>query len=320
MLIRVKAVTTEHQWLTDIPLEQVNDSSIEWFWVDFHHPTDEEAQVLANFFHFHPLAIEDCMHFLQRPKLDYYDNYTFFVVHSINQATLNAEELDMFVAKKYIVTFHSTHLEEVDIIWERLKENKKAAENGPYHVAYSLIDKLVDHYFPTVYKIEEELDRLEDIGQRRKSTPRFMDMVFSARSDLLQLRRTVYPMRDLLYRILNADSFKETNVQRIYLTDIYDHLLKLSETIESNREITADIRDNYLSVNTHRTNRVMMVLTVITTIFMPLTFIAGVYGMNFKYMPELNYRYGYFMVLALMAVLGLGMYYRFRKNGWFDNE
>lgn len=319
-MIRVKAVTNDHQWLTDIPLEQVNDPAIIWFWVDFDRPTEEEAQKLADFFHFHPLAIEDCMHFLQRPKLDYYDEYTFFVLHSINQTTLDAEELDMFVAKKYIVSFHSTHLEEVDIIWERVTANHKAAENGPFHVAYSLMDKLVDYYFPTVYKIEDELDTLEDIGQRRKSTPRFMDMVFAARSDLLSIRRTVLPMRDLLYRILNSDYFKETKVQRIYLTDIYDHLLKLAEMIESNREITADIRDNYLSVNTHRMNRIMMILTVITTIFMPLTFIAGIYGMNFKYMPELEWHFGYFLVLGIMALLGIGMFLWFRQKGWFSKE
>lgn len=125
-------------------------------------------------------------------------------------------------------------------------------------------------------------------------------------------------MRDLLYRMLNSERLRNFHKDKIYFSDIYDHLLKLSSMIESSREMTADIRDNYLSVNSAKMNRNMMVLTVITTIFIPLTFIAGVYGMNFRYMPELNWRYGYFAVWIVMLIIAITMYLWFKNKGWMD--
>jgi magnesium transporter len=131
------------------------------------------------------------------------------------------------------------------------------------------------------------------------------------------LRHTIIPMRDLLYRMLNSHRLETIQGKKEYFADIYDHLLKLSEMIDANREMTADIRDSYISYNSHQTNRVMKVLTVITTIFMPLTFIAGIYGMNFEHMPELNWDYGYFFILSIMLLIGVGMYVWFKRKGWF---
>jgi magnesium transporter len=165
--------------------------------------------------------------------------------------------------------------------------------------------------------IEDHLDEIEE-NTRGLSKNILMDQVFEIRADLLKLRRTVVPMRDLLYRILNTERLAEVQEQHVYYTDVYDHLLKLSEMIDGNREMTADLRDSYISLNSHRMNKIMMVLTVITTIFMPLTLIAGIYGMNFSYMPELQSKYGYYCVLGLMALLGFLMYLWFRRKGWFD--
>ncbi|GAB7387092.1 hypothetical protein BSNK01_09280 [Bacillaceae bacterium] len=135
---------------------------------------------------------------------------------------------------------------------------------------------------------------------------------------MLKLRREIDSSRDLLFHILNSERLNGFAEYREYFTDIHDHLLKLSEMIESSREITSDMRDSYLSINSDRMNTIMMTLTVITTIFIPLTFIAGIYGMNFEYMPELKWRYGYFMVLGIMAILGTGMFFWFKRRGWFD--
>ena len=144
-----------------------------------------------------------------------------------------------------------------------------------------------------------------------------MKQVFELRSDLLHLRRTINPMRDLLYRMLASSRLNFTEEERTYFQDIYDHLIKLSEMIESNRELTSDIRDSHMSMNSSRMNRIMMTLTIVSTVFIPLTFIAGVYGMNFDYMPELSWSFGYFGVLLFMFLIAGGMLVWFTYKGWF---
>jgi magnesium transporter len=185
------------------------------------------------------------------------------------------------------------------------------------HATYHIVDKVVDAYFPIVYKIEDFLNEVEDklaFNMRHFS----IDQVFDLRSDLLRLRRTIIPMRDLLYRIMNSDRINLQETERAYFGDIYDHLLKLAEIIESNRELTADIRDSHMSINSSRMNRIMMILTIVSTVFIPLTFIAGVYGMNFVNMPEIEWKYGYFIVLALMAMIAISMLAWFKYKGWFS--
>lgn len=181
---------------------------------------------------------------------------------------------------------------------------------------YHVLDKLVDNYFPVVYQIEDTLNEIDE-NSKNRSMEALLDDLYETRHQLLALRHTVTPMRDLIYRMLNSHRLTEIKKRSEYFSDIHDHLLKLTEMIESNRELTTDIRDSYLSLNSHETNRVMKVLTVITTIFMPLTLIAGIYGMNFEHMPELKWKYGYFGTLLFMFVIGFGMFFTFKKKGWF---
>ncbi|GBF11903.1 magnesium/cobalt transporter CorA [Tepidibacillus infernus] len=313
-MIRTIAVTKNRQLIEGLPLEELKTSQIDWYWVDFESPTEEEKKLLESYFHFHPLAIEDCLQFLQRPKLDYYDGYNFFVLHSLNQDTLLAEEVDLFVSSQFIVSFQLFQSSEIELVRQELISDPLSLEKGPFHIMYRIIDKIVDYYFPTIYKIE---DRINEIDNSIRPIHMLMDEVFDLRSQLLTIRHTIFPMRDLLYRIINSERLEIVKEQHIYFTDIYDHLLKLTEMIESNREVTSDIRDSYLSLSSNRMNTIMMTLTVITTIFMPLTFIAGVYGMNFKYMPELNWHYGYFITLGFMGIIALSMYFWFKHKGWF---
>lgn len=318
-MIRTMAVKKNKEMVRNLPLEDLLDEEISWYWVDFSQPDENGSRRLDDFFHFHPLAIEDCMHFLQRPKVDFYENYLFFVLHALDQKTLSVKEIDLFVGPHFIVSFHFDALKEVEDAWQEAgRTDPLSAEiTGPYDLAHLIIDNLVDAYFAPVFQIEDELNNIEN-NTKQESMQTLMDHLFATRSDLLKLRHTILPMRDLVYRILNSQRLKEIQERRAYYTDVYDHLLKLAEMIESNREITADIRDSYLSLNANRMNTVMMTLTVITTIFMPLTFIAGIYGMNFAYMPELQWHYGYFFILGLMAVIGLIMYFWFKHKGWFD--
>jgi len=316
-LIRILAVAADNQMVKDISFQELSNTNILWCWVDFNCPTKEEMHFLDSYFHFHPLAIDDCIHHLQRPKLDYYEGYNFFVLQELIANTMRAHEIDVFLSKEFIVTFHNRPSFEVNTIWDKLVDEEVLHKWNPASLFHLLIDKIVDQYFPTIYQIEEQLDKIEKL--EASPAKALMNQVFDIRSDLLRLRRIIFPMRDLLYRILNSERVEISAERKVYFGDIYDHLLKLAEMIESNRDVTSDIRDSYISMNSQRMNNVMMTLTVISSIFIPLTFIAGVYGMNFEHMPELTWRYGYFIVLGFMAAIGIGMLWWFKRRGWIDN-
>lgn len=318
-LIRTLALSKHNQLKEDIPIAQlINNPDITWYWIDFDSPTGSESKYLETYLRFHPLAIEDCFHYPQRPKLDYYDGYSFFVLHGINPQTLEADEVDVFLGGNYLVTFHMKPSTEVDITWERIKNDPEVKINKSVHTFHLLLDKMVDQYFPTLYRIEDRLEEMEDREIRAGKS--FINEVFELRSDLLYLRRSIFPMRDLLYRVLNSERIDIPKDQKAYFGDIYDHLLKLAEMVESNRDMTSDIRDSYISLNSDRMNHIMMTLTVISAIFIPLTFIAGVYGMNFAYMPELTWKYGYFLVMGVMGMIGFSMFWWFKKKGWFGDS
>lgn len=316
-MIRTISITTENQLIHNQTLEELQTKDLAWFWVDFSIPSEEESNLLESFFHFHPLAIEDTVMSLNRPKLDYYADFSFLILNALDEVSLDALEVALFVGENYIVSYHTAYLKEIDEAWERVSLNKDLEDKGPSYVAYQILDKIVDQFFPAVYKLEDDIDILED-NESKHSIHVLINKVFEVRGDLIKLRRIVNSMRDLLYRILNSDRLQGFKEHRLYFSDIHDHLLKLSEMVESNSHITSDMRDSYLSLSSNRMNTNMMILTVITTIFIPLTFIAGVYGMNFTYMPELDLKYGYFMVLIIMVVIAVLMFLWFKKKGWFD--
>jgi magnesium transporter len=316
-LIRTIAITKDLKPIYDLPLNDLSSEDILWYWMDFNNPSEEETALLSTYFHFHHLSIEDCVFSFNSPKLDYYDNYNFFILNALDQDTLAPIEVSLFVSNKYIVSYHSTELKELDEAWQRAKTQEKNWCNGPSYIAHQIFDEIVDYFFPAINKIEDRLSEIED-NSARNPLHSLMDEIFQIRSDLLKLRRIVNSMRDLLYRMLNSQRLEGFHEHKMYFSDIHDHLIKLSDMITSNREITSDMRDNYLSINSSRMNKHMMVLTVITTIFIPLTFIVGVYGMNFENMPELTWEYGYFMVLLIMAVISIQMFLWFKRKGWFD--
>lgn len=316
-MIRTLAVNQHMDIQFDLSLERLKESDIKWFWVDFDTPNEEEVSLLESFFSFHLLAIEDCLHFLQRPKLEYYAAYNFFVLNPLNIDNLQIKEIDLFVADQYIVSFHLEPSHEIENAWQKFLENNKSYHEGPAYAAYLIMDKIVDEYFPFVFQTEDRLDELNE-NEKGYSIRYLMNKLFDLRGDLLKIRRTINGMKNLSYRILDSNHLEDFKEKQLYFNDIYDHLLKLSEMIESNLEITADMRDSYLAINANRMNAIMMLLTIITSIFIPLTFIAGIYGMNFTYMPELEWRYGYFLVLSIMGIIALIMALWFKRRGWFD--
>lgn len=317
-MINVAGITHENKLETAISIDDADFSSYKWYWVDFDEADEWEVRHLSDTFQFHPLAIEDCLHMLQRPKLDYYEDYNFYVTHIMREdgKDILKEELDFFVGENFVVTFHLTPLKEVVSVWNGFKNQRDIEKWDSHYVFYQILDQIVDNYIPIIHQIEDELGGIEDNTQT-KSMNELMNRLFEIRHLLLQLRQIVNPMTDLLYRMLNSKRLYGVRERREYFSDIYDNLLKVSEMVMSNREVTTDIRDSYLSLNAHQTNNVMKVLTIITSIFAPLTLIAGIYGMNFVNMPELTWEYGYFLAIGLMGIISISMYLWFKKMGWF---
>ncbi|WP_409291992.1 magnesium/cobalt transporter CorA [Peribacillus sp. SCS-37] len=318
-MIRTAAITESGQVLTNLTLEDTKRGDIKWSWTDFSNPTQEETEKLGSFFDFHPLAVEDCFDdFLQRPKIDFYGEYQFLVVHALDYVTLEAEEVDIFMGARQAVTYHKKVLPEIERMWESFAASKESL-HGPFSIVHWTIDKIVDNFFPILFKIEDCLNSLDDNPGRNSATD-LMEELFDIRGDLNKIRKTLIPMRDLLYRITNSERLNQLPDQKLYFHDIYDHLLKLVEMMESFREFSSDIRDSYISMNSYNMNTIMMTLTVITTIFMPLTFIVGIYGMNFDYMPELHWKYGFPLIIGLMIIISTSMFLFFYKKGWITRS
>ncbi|MGI2326325.1 magnesium/cobalt transporter CorA [Planococcus sp. YIM B11945] len=317
-MLRILAISQENELLVDPPLATL--ANMKWYWADFNMPTDEETSLLGSYFHFHPLAIEDCIHSLQRPKLEHYENLSFLVFHSLNKNTLEASEVDLFIGENFTVSFHYEELHELNYVWDYFVKSNSLDRLKPVEVVYKIMDKVVDAFFPITDDLEDQLLGIENSAEGKLAGNMIIQKTFEIRKDLLTLRHTVLPMRDLVYRILESKRFIIQEQKRAYFQDIHDHLIKLSQIIESNRELTSDIRDNYISMNSFRMNNIMKTLTVITTIFMPLTFLAGIYGMNFDNMPELHWDSGYYVVLAVMVITSIGMFIWFKFKGWFENE
>ncbi|KPU45843.1 magnesium transport protein CorA [Oxobacter pfennigii] len=316
-MIYTFAQTKDSEMLTNVPLERLSTEDINWYWIDFESPNEEEVALLSEHFKFDDLAIEDCLEHLERPKVDYYDTYNFFIFHALDEKTLEPIEVDLFVSANYVVSFHKTKLKETENVRKKILNSATIQEERSTYIAYLILDEIVDYYFPSVFRIEDSLSEI-DIQSGDSRIHNLIDQVFQIRTDLLKLRHIINSMKELLYRVLNSGRLEGFKDNKRYFNDIYDHLLRLSDIVESNREVTSDVRDNYISINSHKMNKIMTILTVITSTFIPLTFIVGIYGMNFDYMPELRWRYGYFYVLGIMALIGIIMLLWFKRKGWFD--
>ncbi|WP_156289555.1 magnesium/cobalt transporter CorA [Oceanobacillus salinisoli] len=315
-MIQILAVNSENERTLDRNLDNFQFEHYKWWWIDFNKPTEEEIKKLDKILNFHPLAIEDCIQGQQRPKMDYYDDFSLVVTHTIGENHYNQHEIDFFLGDHFIVTFHLTDLIEVNQVWNELIKRKDIDNWDEFRVFYEVFDKVVDNFFPIIYELEDQINDVEE-NPNHLSMNLLLDRLFELRHELLKLRHTINPIRDLLYRILNSHHLEGIHSRREYFADIYDHLLKLSEMVDSNRDITNDIRDNFISLNSYQQNQVIQILTIITSIFAPLTFIAGIYGMNFVNMPELEWHYGYFIILGIMLLVSIIMIFWFRKKGWF---
>lgn len=314
-MLKIIAVDKAGHLLQDININNLRNDDIAWYWVDFSTPSLEEIDLLTSFFDFHELLIEDCLTLLERPKIEITRQQIFLVSHVLKNIDADYETLNMFIGKNYIVTFHLSEINYIKKVIPKVLE--RGVDYTPLHVMHMLISEIVEGYHPLISKIENRLDEIEDNDAYNKGS-KIMNEVFELRGDLLKLRRGLMPMRELIHRFLVSRRVEMTEDDRKYFHDIYDDLVQQTEIIEANRELASDIRENYITYNSFKSNSIMMTLTVISTIFLPLTFLAGVYGMNFDNMPELRTEYGYFILWIVMLLISGGMLWFFKKKGWFD--
>ena len=287
-------------------------------WVDVSDPTGEDFAELAQEFNFHPLAIEDCRLAHQRPKIEEYPNCYFIVLYEavLNDAQeLELRELNLFLGKNFLVTVHSQPIRavaEAEKLWRSWVET---AEPHTGLLAYLLIDHIVDEYMTLLDALSERIEDIEDriFGDFQ---PASLQEVFRLKKQLLYLRRAVTPLRDVFNKLLRRELAIFTRETLIYWQDVYDNLIRVAEMIDTLRDMLASSVEAYLSVSGHRMNLIMKRLTSISTILMSVTLVAGIYGMNFAYMPELGARYGYVGALLAMLGIALALYFYFRRIKW----
>jgi magnesium transporter len=292
-------------------------------WVSLEHASAKEIEsVLTGIFQFHPLTIEDCLSIgYQTPKVDDFGKYLFIIANAIRPdgdlKNLDTDELDIFLGENYIVTCYTDEMMPcVESVWARLSKDDRMATRGVDFLCHALLDTLVDDYMPLLDKMDEEVEWLEDQVLAKPETAT-LERLLTLKHMVMSLRRVINPQRELINRLCRDDFPQVGKISQIYFRDIYDHLVRIQDMSESVRDIVSGAMDIYLNSTSLRLNVVMKALTIVSTIFLPLTFLAGVYGMNFKYFPELNWPLGYPLLWVLFAFIVAGMLIFFKKRGWF---
>lgn len=287
-------------------------------WVDFEGPSPQAAEILSSVFHFHPLAIEDCISETPLPKIDDYGEYIFLVLHGsrpMTDHTFVTAEMNFFLGPRYLVSYHDEPSRSINKAKERCVREGPSITRGVDFLLHEILDAMVDNYFPVLDQFDARIDRIEEEVFARPDRET-LNKIFSLKKEVMHLRRVASPQREILNR-LSRDPFPVISSKAaVYFRDVYDHLARISDLAESYRDLVTSALDAYLSVVSNRLNEIMKLLTVFTATLMPLTVITGIYGMNFQNMPELHSRYGYFFILGVMALTSVGMLFFFRKKKW----
>ncbi len=291
-------------------------------WVDVRGLADEAIlRAIGDVLKLHPLALEDVVNAPQRPKSEPYDEHQLVILRmgTLVEGTLHLEQVGFLIGPRYVATFQERDGDVFDPIRTRIRQGRgPIRSSGASYLAYALIDTIIDAFYPVLEALGDELSTLDEevVAHPSRATLR---RIHAAKRRLLALRRAVWPHRDVINALLRDDLvFIDTNT-RLYLRDTYDHAVQQLDVLESYRESASGLLDVYLSSESNRTNEVMRTLTVTASIFIPLTFIAGVYGMNFEGMPELHSRIGYPLVIAAMLLTAGGLLWKFRKLGWIGS-
>jgi len=293
--------------------------TVTWINVDGLHQV-EVLEKLGECYEFHPLMLEDILNTDQRPKMEDYGDYVYIVLKMLEQSNKNnevvMEQISLILGPNFVISFQEREGDLFDSIRERIRNGKgRIRKMGADYLAYTLVDSIVDNYFIIMEKLGEKIEFLEEELVTRP-TAETLKTIHQLKREMIFLRKAVWPLREVVSGLQRGESSLMKESTRIYLRDVYDHTIQVIDTIETFRDMVSGMLDIYLSSISNRLNAVMKVLTIIATIFMPLTFIAGIYGMNFKYMPELEWRWGYPVIWLVVIFIGVSMLIYFKKKRW----
>lgn len=306
-------------------LEYKDRPTVTWINVDGVHRVDV-LEALGRHFDIHPLVLEDVVNAGQRPKMEDYDHYVFIVtkmlIYDEEAHTIRGEQISLVQGAHFVISFQEHVGDIFDIIRQRIRTNESRLRNhGTDYLVYRLLDTIVDHYFVVLEKLGERIEDLDEWIVEEPSHEAVAE-IYALKREMIFLRRSVWPLREVISGLTRDENKLIRKNTRVFLRDVYDHTIQVIDTVENFRDLLSGMLDLYLSTVSNRMNEIMKVLTIIATIFIPLTFLVGIYGMNFNpeaspwNMPELNWYWGYPASLGLMALVALGLLFFFKRKGW----
>lgn len=293
--------------------------SVTWINIDGLHQVGIIEKLGAHF-DIHPLILEDIIHTEQRPKAEDLESYAFIVLKMLyydeKDDQVKGEQVSLILGPHFLISFQEQAGDVFNPIRNRIRNGKgRIRKAGSDYLAYAIMDAIVDQYFVILETVGEKMEAIEE-ALLGNPTAQTLDSIHAMKREMIFFRKQVWPLREVVGGLARGESPLISQTTEIYLRDVYDHTIQVIDTMESLRDVLSGMLDIYLSTISNKMNEVMKLLTIIATIFIPLTFIAGVYGMNFKYMPELEWHWGYFLSLAVMAGLAIFMVFYFRRKTW----
>lgn len=331
--IKIKVHDYDEEHLQEISIDKIQKAkpyletpSKTWITVSGLHDTDK-LKSIWDFFNLHPLIQEDIVHTSQRPKVESYDNCVFFVLriltYSQENKRIETEQISIVLGDNYVLSFQESDRDYFAPIMNRLAvKDSRIRKHGPDYLTYALIDTVVDYYFTIIEHIADNIELLED-ELLHEPQDHHLEQIHRIRREIIHFRKSVWPLRDAVSTAIRDESAFIGDNTKIFLRDVYDHMVQVIDNIENYRDMILGLHDMYMSFVSNKLNEVMKVLTIIATIFIPLTFIAGIYGMNFSpesspyNMPELSWYWGYPVSLGFMGIIAVIMILYFKRKGWF---
>jgi magnesium transporter len=306
--------------LSEDEMQAAFESKQGLLWVDVCENTEEDSMLLERVFKFHHLAIEDCVSTqIHPPKIDDFDDYLFIIAHGIDHVTeseiVETAELAVFLGTNFVVSNHNSHLYSVESIRRLVEDDGRPMKRGADFLAHALIDALVDNVMPTIDRMSDIAEEIEEevIHQPQQAT---LEAILKLKRSTLRIHRVMAPQREVLNRLSRGEFPVIKTEAQIFYRDVYDHLVRIEDLNQNIRDRADNALATYLSSVANRQNETMRVLSIVATIFLPLTLLAGIYGMNFEYMPELKWPWGYFAVLGIMGAVIVGVIWRFWASRW----
>jgi magnesium transporter len=289
-------------------------------WIDLAGQEEEGLRLLGERFGFHPLPLEDCLHFDERPKLEEYGEYLFIVLHAFacpkgDPREVHPQEVHAFLGNGYLITVHATDVAALEAIWKRVEGDPNLARRGADFILYLVADTIVDSNFPIIDLLSEHLEGIED-SVLSAGDPGDLTRIFALKRTLVLMRKVLSPERDLFATLAKRGDPRVSEKTAFYFRDVYDHLVRIYESIDTGRDLLGNALEAHLSMISNRTNEIMKRLTLLSAVFLPLTFITGFFGQNFEHLPFHSDTLMYVMV-ACCILIPTGMVLLFRRSGWF---